>query len=104
LGAQAVGLSPDDEESHRKFVNKHRLNMRLLVDGKDKSGAPKIASKLGAWGKKMNYGKTYVGLIRTTYVIAPDRTVLMRFDRVRAAGHAERVIESLRKSITLNKK
>lgn len=104
MGAQAVGLSPDDGDSHRKFIKKHRLNLRLLVDRKDKTGAPKIAAKIGAWGEKMNYGKTYVGLIRMTYVIARDRTVLMRFDRVKATGHAERVVESLRRSLDSKKK
>ncbi|MFZ4575339.1 MAG: peroxiredoxin [Phycisphaerales bacterium] len=94
MNAIAVGISPDDQESHAAFESKYKLGMTLLVDERGPDGAPKLAKKLGAWGEKLNYGKTYVGLIRTTYVIAPGRVVVARFDNVRAKGHAGRVVES----------
>lgn len=104
LDAQVVGLSPDGVESHQRFIAKYGLTMNLLADEVSTKGVPKVIAKLGAWGEKLNYGKTSIGLIRTTYVIAPGRQVLMRFDRVRATGHAERVLESLVESLKNKKK
>lgn len=92
---RAVGISPDDGPSHRAFIDKHTLNMTLLVDEPDANGEPRIALKLGAWGEKLNYGRTYRGLIRTTYVVAPGRRVLACYGNIRAKGHAARVIREL---------
>lgn len=67
INATVLGVSPDSIESHQKFIAKHSLNITLLSD------PDKVAHKLyGAWGLKKNYGKEYEGVIRSTFLIAPD--------------------------------
>jgi peroxiredoxin Q/BCP len=92
---RAVGISPDDAAAHRAFIDKHKLGLMLLVDEPGANGEPRVASRLGAWGDKINYGRTYRGLIRTTYVIAPGRRVLACYGNIRAKGHAGRVFNQL---------
>jgi len=96
--AVVLGVSPDDTESHRAFAEKYDLPFPLLADERpkrDPEAPPKVAAKYGAWGEKKNYGKTYEGLIRTTYVIDPDRRVRKVFPNVRAKGHVDRVVKWL---------
>jgi len=94
LNAVIFGISPDDVDSHEAFVRKFGLSFTLLADPKvGPNAAPKVARAYGAWRKKMNYGKEYVGMVRTTYVIDPDGKVAHRWDHVRADGHAEKVLD-----------
>ncbi len=95
LGAIVVGCSPDSPDAHRAFVSKHKLKHTLLSD-------PTHATmeKYGAWGKKVLYGRTSVGVIRSTVLIDPDGNVVHHWKKVRAAGHAAHVrtrLEELRK-------
>lgn len=89
-GAVVFGVSPDSVESHERFREKYKLNFPLLADP-DKA----VAKKYGAFGEKVLYGKKVTGMIRSTFVIAPDGLVRKVFPRVRVDGHAEKVLEVL---------
>ncbi|HZN60533.1 MAG TPA: peroxiredoxin [Planctomycetota bacterium] len=90
LDADVIGCSPDDADSHRKFIAKHRLRVRLLSDPDHK-----VMAKYGAWGMKNMYGKKVEGVIRSTVIIDPEGQIMKRWGAVKAAGHAERVREVL---------
>ena len=90
LGAVVLGVSPDDEKSHQKFIAKYSLPFPLLVDADHA-----VAEKYGAWGEKMNYGKKYMGLIRSTFLIGKDGKLLKAWRKVRVDGHAEAVLAAL---------
>ncbi|QDU71799.1 thioredoxin-dependent thiol peroxidase [Mucisphaera calidilacus] len=89
--AVVLGVSPDDERSHAKFVAKHELNFTLLADP-DAS----VCAKYGVWQEKSMYGKKYAGVVRTTYLIGPDGKVAARWDKVKVPGHAEAVLAAIR--------
>ena len=91
LGAVVLGCSPDDPERHRGFIKKHKLRVTLLSDP-----THAVMEKYGAWGEKKLYGKTTIGVIRSTVIIDPTGTVVHHWRRVKAAGHAAKVIEKLR--------
>jgi len=92
LGATVLGVSPDDSESHRAFIGKHELPFPLLCDPDRK-----VMTKYGAYGEKMNYGKTILGTIRSTVLIGPDGKVLKHWARVPdAAKHPAKVLEALK--------
>lgn len=86
LDAVVLGCSPDSPESHRKFIAKHDLAVRLLSDPDHT-----VMAAYGAWGEKTLYGRTSMGVIRSTVVIDPDGRVAHRWKRVQARGHAEKV-------------
>lgn len=89
-GVAVLGVSPDDAASHRKFRDKFGLPFPLLVDA-----GHRVAERYGAWGEKQLYGRSYIGLIRTTVIIDPDGRVAQVFPRTRAAGHAGRILAAL---------
>lgn len=89
-GFVIVGVSPDSTESHRKFASTFNLAFHLLADS-DKA----ITQAYGAWGEKKNYGKTYMGLLRTTYVISADGLIEHVFPKVDTKTHAEQIIQAL---------
>ncbi|MCF6174539.1 MAG: peroxiredoxin [Victivallaceae bacterium] len=78
LNAMILGVSPDSTASHRKFIAKHQLGITLLSDP-DKN----VMKAYGAWGLKKNYGKEYEGVIRSTFIIAPDGTIAAAWDKVK---------------------
>lgn len=84
------GISPDDERSHQKFTDKFELPFPLLCDTDHK-----VASAYGAWGKKALYGRTFMGILRSTFVIGPDGKIQHIFDKVKVDRHAEDVLEAL---------
>lgn len=88
LGANVVGISKDDEDSHRKFKAKHKLNFTLLSD---ESGT--TIEDFGAWGPKM-FGK--VGIQRKSFIINPDGEIVKTYGRVTPLGHGEKIIEDLK--------
>jgi thioredoxin-dependent peroxiredoxin len=90
LGAVVLGVSADDAEAHRKFVAKHELNFPLLVDP-DKA----LLEAYGVWGEKKMYGRTYMGINRSTFLIAPDGTVAKVWPKVDVKGHADEVREAI---------
>ncbi len=95
-GAVVLGVSPDSSESHCRFADKYDLNFTLLADLPGKNGVPKMCDKYGVWTLKRMFGRTYMGVVRTTYVIGASGKVEHRFDRVRVKGHAAQVLAALR--------
>jgi peroxiredoxin Q/BCP len=85
--AVIIGISPDTEKAQTKFKNKFTLPFTLLADA-DHAGA----EAYGVWGEKSMYGKTYMGVMRTTFVIGPDGKIKHIFEKVKPAGHAEEVL------------
>lgn len=69
-GYAVVGVSPDSEASHQRFIEKHGLPFTLIADT-DHS----LAEKMGAWGEKSMYGRKYMGILRTTFIIGPDGNI-----------------------------
>lgn len=88
--AVVLGVSKDSLERHDKFIAKHGLNFALLSDEEGKTIA-----KYGAWGEKNNYGKKYMGIIRTTVIIDGTGKVRKIFPKVRVKGHVDAVIAAL---------
>ena len=88
--APVIGISILDEASKAKFAAKHHLSFPLLADADHA-----IAEKYGVWQKKSRYGRTYMGIVRTTYLIGPDSKVLKRWDKVSVDGHAEEVLAAI---------
>jgi len=91
LSTTVVGCSPNKTESHRKFIAKYKLKVRLLSDP-----SHEVMTAYGAWGEKILYGKKTIGVIRSTVIISPLGTIAHHFPRVKAAGHAEAVREKLK--------
>ena len=89
-GADVWGVSPDGAASHRRFREKFDLPFTLLSDV-DKE----VSTQYGAWREKTNYGKTYMGIGRSTYLIGPDLRIARAWPTVKADGHAEKVLEAL---------
>jgi peroxiredoxin Q/BCP len=90
LNAKIVGVSPDSETSHGKFIDKHNLTIELISDP-DHS----IAESYGAWGLKKFMGKEYMGIIRSTFLIDPSGKVAKIWSNVRVKGHVDKVLQSL---------
>jgi peroxiredoxin Q/BCP len=90
LDAVVLGVSPDSVESHRKFRDKYALNFPLLAD-EDHA----VAEAYGVWAEKSMYGRTYMGIERSTFLIGADGTVLEAWRKVKPQGHAELVAGAL---------
>ncbi len=90
-GAVVLGVSTDDAESHRKFIAKHELNFPLLVDTE-----AEVATRYGAWGEKVLYGRKSIGMTRATFVIGPDGVLTKVWKRAKAADHGQAVLKALR--------
>ncbi len=88
--AVVFGVSILDEQSKAKFATKHGLTFPLLADTDHA-----VAEKYGVWQEKSNYGRKYMGIARTTYLIGQDGKVHHRWDAVKVKGHADAVLESL---------
>src|SRR5262245_56285017 len=85
--AAVLGVSILDERSKARFAGKHGLNFPLLADA-DHS----VAEKYGTWQKRSMYGRSYMGIARTTYLIDSQGRVARRWDKVKVDGHAEEVL------------
>jgi len=96
-GCEVLGVSPDSADSHKAFDAKYKLGLTLLADVPGKDGVPPVAAAFGVWQEKNMYGKKYMGIVRTTYVIAKDGAVAARFDRVKVEGHADEVLAAVAK-------
>jgi len=90
-GAVVLGVSTDSLRSHETFRQKHRLPFTLLSDPDHR-----VAEAFGVWAEKKRYGRTYMGLERTTFVIDPDGRLARVWEKVKPAGHAEEVLAWLR--------
>ncbi|MCB0278550.1 MAG: peroxiredoxin, partial [Calditrichaeota bacterium] len=91
LNAEIYGLSKDSESSHQKFIDKHQLNFSLIVD---KDGD--LINKLGMWQKKKLYGKEYMGIVRSTFIIDPDGIIKKIYENVKVKDHSTEVFNDLK--------
>lgn len=89
-GYAVYGVSPDPVERHAKFREKHDLNFPLLADTDHA-----VAEAYGVWREKSNYGKTYTGLVRSTFFIDEEGTIQAIYDNVRAKGHVDRLLREI---------
>ncbi|MGW0821471.1 thioredoxin-dependent thiol peroxidase [Streptomyces sp. NPDC002845] len=89
-GYDVIGISPDKPEKLAKFRDKESLKVTLLAD-EDKT----VLEAYGAWGEKKNYGKTYVGVIRSTVIVDEEGKVERALYNVRATGHVAKIIKDL---------
>ena len=91
LGAVVLGVSPDDVESHEKFIKKYSLPFDLLADTDHA-----VAEKYGVWKEKSMYGRKYMGIERTTFIIDADGKIAKIFPKVKVDAHSEEVAAALK--------
>jgi peroxiredoxin Q/BCP len=89
-GFEVVGVSPDNEKSHLKFIDKFGLKFNLIADTKNE-----ILEAYGVWGEKSMYGKKYMGVLRTTFVIDENGIIEVVFEKVETGNHTKQIIEAL---------
>jgi thioredoxin-dependent peroxiredoxin len=88
-GFEVVGVSPDDEKSHKKFETKHELPFTLVTDTEHT-----ILNKYGVWGEKQMYGRKYMGVLRTTFVIDEKGVIKKIFLKPKSKQHAEEIVST----------
>lgn len=89
-GAVVLGVSRDPVKKHSSFTEKHGLNFPLLSDEDGE-----VCNAYGVWKQKSLYGKKFMGIERTTFVIGPDGKITKIFPKVKVAGHVDAVLEAL---------
>ncbi len=89
-GYEVYGVSPDSVARHEKFRAKEDLNFTLLSDPEHE-----LAEKMGVWREKKNYGRTYMGIVRSTFLVGEDGKIEAIHDNVRAKGHVERLLREM---------
>jgi len=92
LDAIVLGVSADTTKKHRNFIEKHSLGITLLSDE-----STDMMQEYGVWQLKKNYGKEYMGIVRSTFIINPDGIVKAVFEKVRVKEHVVKVQEELTK-------
>lgn len=90
-GAQVIGVSADSSASHQKFIAKHDLTFKLLADTDNK-----ITKAYGVYQKKSLYGREFMGIVRSTFIIDRDGTIRKVFPKVKVMGHTEEVLDALK--------
>jgi peroxiredoxin Q/BCP len=90
LNALILGVSPDSAESHKKFIAKYKLPFDLLSDENKE-----VLEKYEVWKEKNNYGKIYMGVERTTYIIDENGLITKIFNHVKVEGHSAAIQEAL---------
>jgi thioredoxin-dependent peroxiredoxin len=90
-GFEVIGVSPDGEQSHTKFIAKYNLQFNLIADT-----AKTILKAYGAWGKKSMYGKEYEGVLRTTYIIDEKGKIEKVIDKVDTKNHSSQILTELK--------
>jgi peroxiredoxin Q/BCP len=88
-GYAVVGVSPDDEKSHRKFIEKQKLPFPLLADTEHR-----MVNAYGVWGEKKLYGRTYMGVFRTTFVIDENGVITNVIEKVKSKDHTAQILAS----------
>lgn len=89
-GFAVIGVSPDSEKSHHGFAEKHKLPFPIISDT-----SKKILNDYGVWGEKKLYGKSYFGVIRTTFIIDEKGSVEEIITKVNTANHAEQIFKAV---------
>ncbi|QTM98391.1 thioredoxin-dependent thiol peroxidase [Sediminibacillus dalangtanensis] len=95
LDAVILGVSPDSEASHQKFQEKYDLPFQLLVDEDHK-----VAESYGVWKLKKNFGKEYMGIERSTFIIDKQGTLQKEFRKVKVQGHVEEALEYIKENLS----
>lgn len=90
-GVALIGLSPDSVKQHDRFAKKHNLTVALAAD-EEKD----VVNAYGVWVEKSLYGRKYMGVERTTFLINPDGTINRVWEKVRVAGHASEVLAAVK--------
>lgn len=90
-GAMVIGISKDSVQKHEKFVAKHGLGIALVSDEQGST-----CEDYGVWVEKSMYGKTYMGIDRSTFLIGPDGVVARAWRKVKVAGHVDEVLAAAR--------
>ena len=88
-GIHIIGISADDVKSHKKFEEKHQLPFTIIADTERT-----IIDKFGVWGEKQLYGKKYMGLLRTTFLINEKGVVVKVIEKPKSKQHAEEILEA----------
>jgi peroxiredoxin Q/BCP len=88
--ADLLGISRDSVEAHKAFIKKHSLTVRLASD---EDGT--VCNAYGVWAEKQLYGRKYMGIVRSTYLIGPEGTIRRVWRNVRVPGHADAVLAEL---------
>lgn len=91
LDAVILGVSPDDEKSHQKFIGKHGLPFSLLIDTEHK-----VSEQYGVWKLKKMFGREFWGVERSTFLINPEGEVVKEWRKVKVKGHIEEALEALK--------
>ena len=91
MKAEIIGVSIDSVESHKKFANKYKLPFNLLSDEKKE-----VVEKYGVWQEKSMYGKKYMGIVRTTFIIDTEGKINKIFPKVKVEEHNKEVMEALK--------
>ena len=91
-GYRIIGVSPDSERSHQNFCAKHELNFTLLADT-DHS----ICEAFGVWQEKSMYGRKYMGVVRTTFLLDAEGRITHIFNKVKTAEHYQQIVNELDK-------
>ncbi|TAD82723.1 MAG: peroxiredoxin [Sphingomonadales bacterium] len=87
-GTKLLGVSKDPAKKHAKFIAKHGLTAPLATDAEEGG----LSDALGVWAEKQMYGKTYMGMVRATYLVDAEGKIARIWDKVKVAGHAEEVL------------
>lgn len=85
-----LGVSKDSAKKHQNFIAKHNLTVPLASDAQIDG----LSDALGIWTEKKMYGKTFMGMVRTTYLVDHDGRIARIWDKVKVAGHAQEVLEA----------
>ena len=91
VNAVILGVSPDPVKSHKKFAEKYKLNFPLLADVEKE-----VVERYGVWQEKSMYGRKYMGVVRTTFLINEEGKIKNIFEKVKVDGHDEEVLEALK--------
>ncbi|MDG6079330.1 peroxiredoxin [Erythrobacter litoralis] len=91
-GVALLGVSKDSARKHRNFIEKHDLTVDLATDAQEGG----LSDALGIWTEKTNYGRTYMGMVRTTYLLDESGTILRVWPNVRVMDHAAQVLDAAR--------
>jgi peroxiredoxin Q/BCP len=89
-GFDVIGVSPDSEKSHLKFIDKFGLKFNLIADTEKE-----VLQAYDAWGEKNMYGRKYMGVIRTTFVIDENGVIESVFEKVKTKDHTNQIIETI---------
>ena len=89
-GCAILGVSKDSPKKHQNFIAKHGLTVDLATDAEEDG----LSDALGIWTEKSMYGKTYMGMVRTTYLVGADGKIARVWDKVKVKGHVAEVLEA----------